>query len=95
MMATLPLPETKQQQQPQQTKQEEETSATTAAATPAPQDPPVVPKLSLADELFFSTKDLFIESLPPPEWEPDKAVTRCPICTSLFVFPVKRRHHCR
>jgi hypothetical protein len=74
------------------------------ATIPAPETKPeavvvpvvdVAPKLSLADDLFFSTKDLFIESLPPPEWEPDKAVTRCPVCCSLFVFPVKRRHHCR
>eukprot|EP00759_Apiculatamorpha_spiralis_P045126 PhF_6_TR41978/c0_g1_i1/m.63492 len=28
-------------------------------------------------------------------WEPDSSVPACPICGVMFMFPVKRRHHCR
>jgi len=51
-------------------------------------------KVILADT--ESIKEEVISSpSAPPEWEPDKAVSRCPHCSLVFVFPVKRRHHCR
>ncbi len=31
------------------------------------------------------------EQTVAPEWEPDKAVSRCPECSAVFVFPIKRR----
>jgi len=30
-----------------------------------------------------------------PEWEPDQSATYCPLCKVTFIYPFRRKHHCR
>jgi len=57
-----------------------------------------LPSVKRDSKMPFNLTDEFTptnQTLIGPSWQPDEEAIYCPLCSQPFVYPFKRKHHCR